>query len=109
MPLLGPVKKPYIVQLQRESKNPGCQTLGPGHSGSPRVLTWKHTTTAKGWLVSAVELRDEVYSTRTPRDGIVGMSTAWDYVLKETSRVASSARRKSWESACYFGPRAPRV
>ena len=31
---LGSVKKPYIVQLQCESKNTGCHALGPGHSGS---------------------------------------------------------------------------
>ena len=36
--LFGTVKNPYIVQLQCESKNPGCQTLGPGNSGSSRVI-----------------------------------------------------------------------
>ena len=40
--LIGPVKKPYIVQLQRESKNPGCQMFGSGHSVSPklRIVFW---------------------------------------------------------------------
>ena len=46
--LLGPVKKPYIVQLKHEWKNPGGQTLGLGHSGSPRVLAWKCTVTTRG-------------------------------------------------------------
>ena len=27
-PWFGTVKKPYIVQLQSQSKNPGCQTIG---------------------------------------------------------------------------------
>ena len=53
VPLLGSVKKPYIVELHHESKNPGmsgegCQSCGPGHSVSQRALVWRRVSTERG-------------------------------------------------------------
>ena len=54
-------------------------------------------------------LKEPKYMDSALRDVIPGMSGAWDWLLKETPRAASAAQRKSWEAACDFRPRTPRV
>ena len=54
-------------------------------------------------------LNNPKYTDSALCDEIPGMSDDWDWVLKKKLRSVSDARGKSCQSACGFGPRAPRV
>jgi hypothetical protein len=111
VPLLGPVtlkEEDIYCAIAVRIEKPGMSDVW-GWSFRIPESSYLETCSAVEGMASAVELRDEVYSTLAPRDEITGMSGVWDCSLKETPRVVSSVRRKSWETACVFGPRAPRV